>query len=83
MENHQERDFCGYINCSCLQKTDLQVMFYTYTRLFQSGVCPILDYCSEIWGYKKLPQIDAIQKELLPSITVGKELSRLTMSNYL
>ncbi len=20
--------------------------YYTYTRLFQSGVCPILDYCS-------------------------------------
>ncbi len=39
--------------------------YYTYTGLFQSGVCPILDYCSEVWGYKKFPQIDAIQNKAI------------------
>ncbi len=39
--------------------------YYTYIRLFQSGVCPILDYCSEVWGYKKFPQIDAIQNKAI------------------
>ncbi len=32
-------------------------------RLFQSGVSPILDYCGQVWGYKKFPQIDAIQNK--------------------
>ncbi len=32
----------------------------TYTRLFQSRSCPILDYGSEIWGYTSFNKIDAI-----------------------
>ncbi len=28
------------------------VGYYTYSRLFQNGICPMLDYCSEAWGYK-------------------------------
>ena len=39
--------------------------YYTYTKLFQSSVCPILDYASEVWGYKKFPQIDAIQNKAI------------------
>ncbi len=39
--------------------------YYTYNRLFQSGVCPILDYCSEVWGYQKLSKIDAIQNKTI------------------
>ncbi len=39
--------------------------YYTYTRLFQSGVCPHLDYCSKVWGYTKFPQIDAIQNKAI------------------
>ncbi len=39
--------------------------YYTYTRLFQSGVCPILDYGSEIWGYKSFNKIDAIQNKAI------------------
>ncbi len=39
--------------------------YYTYTRLFQSGVCPILYYCSDVWGYKKFSQIDAIQNKAI------------------
>ncbi len=26
--------------------------YYTYTQLYNSGVCPILDYCSKDWGFK-------------------------------
>ncbi len=29
--------------------------------LFHSGVVPILDYCSGIWGYQSFGQIDTIQ----------------------
>jgi hypothetical protein len=39
--------------------------YYTYTKLFQSAVCPILDYASEVWGYKKFPQIEAIQNKAI------------------
>ncbi len=39
--------------------------YYTYTRLFQSGVCPILDYGCEIWGYKAFNKIDAIQNKAI------------------
>ena len=39
--------------------------YYRYTKLFQSSVCPILDYASEVWGYKKFPQIDAIQNKAI------------------
>ncbi len=39
--------------------------YFKYTRLFQSGVCPILDYGSEIWGYKSFNKIDAIQNKAI------------------
>ncbi len=39
--------------------------YNTYTRFFQSGVCPILDYGSEIWGYKSFKKIDAIQDKAI------------------
>ena len=39
--------------------------YYTYTSLFNSGICPILDYCSEIWGYKNYSEIDAIQNKAI------------------
>ncbi len=29
--------------------------------MYNSGVCPILDYCSEVWGFKQFKQIEAIQ----------------------
>ncbi len=35
--------------------------YYTYTKLSNSGVCPILDNCSEVWGFKPFKQIEAIQ----------------------
>ncbi len=39
--------------------------YYTYTRLFQSGLCSILDYGSEISGYKSFNKIDAIQNKTI------------------
>ena len=39
--------------------------YYTYTKLFNSGVCPILDYASEIWGFKNFTQIDAVQHKAM------------------
>jgi hypothetical protein len=37
--------------------------YYTFTKLFNSCVCPILDYCSEVWGYRRFNQIDAVQNK--------------------
>ena len=31
--------------------------YYTYSKLYQSCVCPVLDYASEIWGYKGCDKI--------------------------
>ena len=39
--------------------------FKTFTTLFHSGVAPILDYCSSIWGYQKLDQINTIQNRAI------------------
>ncbi len=39
--------------------------YYTYTILFQSGVCPILDYGREIWGLKSFNKIHAIQNKAI------------------
>ncbi len=39
--------------------------FFTYSKLYQAGVCPILDYGSEVWGVKSFPQIDTIQNKAM------------------
>ncbi len=39
--------------------------YYTYTKLYNSGVCPILDNCSEVWGFKQFKQIEAIQHKAI------------------
>ena len=39
--------------------------FKTFTTLYHSGVVPILDYCSSIWGYQKLDQVDTIQNRAI------------------
>ncbi len=39
--------------------------YYTYTKLYNSGVCPILDYCSNVWGFKQFKQIEAIQHKAI------------------
>ena len=61
--------------------------YYSYTKLFQSGVCPILDYGSEIWGFGDYSSIDSIQNKAmqiflgvhkfapLPALTVDMDWS--------
>ncbi len=39
--------------------------YYTYTRLFQSGICPILDYGNEIWGFRTFDKVDSIQNKAI------------------
>ncbi len=34
-------------------KSFRNVGFKTYSKLYHSGVVPILDYCSGVWGFKK------------------------------
>ncbi len=36
-----------------------------YTQLYNSGVCPILDYWSEVWCFKQFKQIEAIQHKAI------------------
>jgi hypothetical protein len=39
--------------------------YNTYTRLYNAGVTPILDYGSEIWGYKASKKIDYVQNRAI------------------
>jgi hypothetical protein len=39
--------------------------FTTFTTLYNSGVAPILDYCSGIWGYQNFEKIDTVQNRAL------------------
>ncbi len=43
----------------------------TYTKLYHSGVVPILDYCSSMWGYCNLDKIDTVQNRAL-RVNVGQ-----------
>ena len=37
----------------------------TYTRLYNSGVVPILDYGSSVWGFNNFEKIDSIQNRAI------------------
>lgn len=39
--------------------------YYTFTKMYTTGVCPILDYASEIWGLQRYDKIDTIQNRAL------------------
>lgn len=39
--------------------------YYTFTKLYKAGVCPILDYCSGVWGYNAFSCIDSIQNKAM------------------
>ncbi len=39
--------------------------YYTYPKVYNSGIHPILDYCSEVWGFKQFKQIEAIQHKAI------------------
>ncbi len=37
----------------------------TFTQMYHSGVTPILDYASGIWGYQNYEQIDSVQNRAI------------------
>ncbi len=39
--------------------------YYTYTKLYNHEACPILDYCSEVWGFKQFKQIETNQHKAI------------------
>ena len=39
--------------------------YKTYTKPFETGVTPILDYCSGVWGAAKLDKIDTVQNRAI------------------
>ena len=39
--------------------------FQTYSTMFHSGVTPITDYCSGVWGFKKIEKISTIQNRAI------------------
>ena len=39
--------------------------YKTFTKCFESYVCPVLDYSSEIWGYVNAPKIDTVQNKAM------------------
>jgi hypothetical protein len=39
--------------------------FTTYSKLYHTGVAPILDYCSGIWGFQKFGYLDSVQNKAI------------------
>ena len=39
--------------------------YTTYTKMFDSCVSPMLDYCSGVWGYNKLEKLDTVQNRAI------------------
>jgi len=39
--------------------------FITYSKLYHTGVVPILDYCSGVWGFQKFGYLDAVQNKAI------------------
>ena len=37
----------------------------TYTKCYESYVCPVLDYSSETWGYINATKIDSVQNKAM------------------
>ena len=46
-------------------KINMGFGYSTYTKLYESGVAPIFDYCSFLWGYNVLDKIDTIQNRAI------------------
>jgi hypothetical protein len=54
--------------------------FYTYSTMYKSGVCPVLDYASEIWGYKDFQAINKVQNRAIRTfLGVNKFASNLAI----
>ncbi len=62
----------------------------TFTKMYHSGVTPILDYASGIWGYKTYEKIDTIQNRAIhlylgvhafaPNLAINVDMGRICSS---
>ena len=41
------------------------VGYNTYSKLFNSCVAPVIDYCSGVWGFKQFNKIDTVQNRAI------------------
>ena len=39
--------------------------YNTYSKLFNSCVAPVIDYCSGVWGFKQFNKIDTVQNRAI------------------
>ena len=39
--------------------------FKTYTKMYNLGITPILDYCSGVWVFSKFSKIDTVQNRAI------------------
>ena len=39
--------------------------FNTYTKCYESSICPILDYGAEVWGFTRAPNVDQVQEKAI------------------
>ena len=39
--------------------------FQTYTKLYHSCICPIMDYASDVWGHKYYSKCDTVQNKAI------------------
>ncbi len=62
---HIHRNDCILELTISLVANSIYYTYYTYTKSFHSAVGPILDYTSEVWGYKNFTQIDAVQNKAI------------------
>ena len=46
-------------------KTVKNIGFQTFTCLYESGVLPILQYCSGVWGGKDFEELDRVQNRAI------------------
>ena len=59
-------EFLDYTKtATLLAESALGSIYNKYTKLYESGVVPIFDYCSSVWGYSVLDKIDTIQNRTI------------------
>lgn len=50
---------------SLLEVIIRDIGFFTYTNLFQDGVCPVLDFATGVWGHGRKPEREAVHKHTI------------------
>ena len=39
--------------------------YATYSKLFESCVCPVMDYSAGVWGFQKYDKVDTVQNRAM------------------